>query len=184
MNFHCSHSTSRHICWRDECLDICNEAMDSAFVLYIGRFRMMYRVTPGDLEHQIQKKNAKARSSFYWWLFFLCVLFGLRGGSDPFLRWQRVPPSHFWEISVSTCRNRDLQRNETEVEIQKLNINSDDAEVLMVLHGWIKRLDLGGVFFYCFFCFLVCIPIWGRFLIWGYDPIWLIFFKWVGSTTK
>ena len=38
--------------------------------------------------------------------------------------------------------------------------------------AWVdKKIRPRWCFFYCFFCFLVCIPIWGRFLIWGYDPI-------------
>lgn len=86
MNFHCSHSTSRHIC---EEMNVWTSVMS-----HRGTLSTRY------------KKEIKSKELFFLCfllmvVFFLCVLFGLRGGSDPFLRWQRVSPSHFWEISGS-----------------------------------------------------------------------------------
>ena len=46
----------------------------------------------------------------------------------------------------------DLQRNETEVEIQKLNINSDDAEVCMLL-GSVEYKDQTSVVCFLLFFF-------------------------------
>lgn len=48
---------------------------------------------------------------------------------------------------------RSIQRNETEVEIQKLNINSDDAEVCMLLLGSVEYKDQTSVVCFLLFFF-------------------------------
>lgn len=109
------------------------------------------------------KKEIKSKELFFLCFllmvvfFFLCVLFGFRGGSDPFLRWQ---PGNLFLLAIfeksrdlNMSKPRSIQRNETEVEIQKLNINSDDAEVCMLLLGSVEYKDQTSVVCFLLFFF-------------------------------